>query len=412
MLFARSYQQILGDALLELTQNTKVTRISPGSKARSILEAASRNLNQAYNTFDLNFARAFLSGADGKFLDLLGEILGVSRLGIETASVNASTEVVKFFVETGTFGDINSGSAITIPAGTVLSTEVDNSGVSYKLTTGVVLAASGKSQFVSVTALLPGESSNIGSGALTFHNFTNYTDSANNTLKVTNISGIFTGANVETDINYRFRIAKSALASESANETAVLLAALSVPGVANVVLQNRAKGIGTYKVLIKSITPTVSTALIDSVGAVLSRVTAQGTLGIADKPLETGMAFEISLRYQNGVSVEEKDAIEAQIRSAIEEYVNNLDIGEEFILNELVERVLSVSTNIKDIGQPNRPIDNMFIYRESKLRDSKVREQLISNYIPAADERVILEPSLSQPVTITRDTTKSKPVGG
>lgn len=401
-LFERSYNDIVGSMLLDLTSNTRINRVSPGSKTRALLEIVSRNLNQAYKVFDINLARAFLSGATGTYIDLIGELLGTPRLGTETAKASTSSRVIKFYVNTGTFGAINGAAAITIPAGTIVSTRTDSSGIIYKLPVGVVLSAAVAEQFIPVEALSPGESSNVGADSLLFHNFTGYTDNANNTLKVTNISGIFNGANIENDVNYKFRISKSALASEAGNPTAVLLAALSTPGVANVLLQNRATGIGTFKVLIKSVTPSVSLALIDNVQAAIESVSSLGVIPIADRPDETGMSFTLTMRYHNGTSTEEKDVIEEQVRLAIADYVNSLDIAEDFIVNQLVERVLSVSPNIKDIGRPNKPFDEMFIFKESRLRDAKLRQELIENYIPQGIERVIIEPTLKEPITILR----------
>lgn len=402
MLFERSFNDLTGEMVIDLTSNTRITRTSPGSKARAIVEIVGRNLNQAYKIFDLNFARAFLSGASGKYLDLIGEILGTPRLGSEIANADASTAIQKFFVETGTFGNINNSFPIIIPAGTIISSQIDTGGVNYRLPVGVVLSPSASEQFISVEAVSPGDTSNIGSEILAFHSFTNYTDQANGTLKTINIAGIFNGAEVESDINYRFRISKSALASESANQTSILLAALNVPGVANILIQNRSSGIGTYTVFIKSITPSVSQNLIDQVQANIDKVQAEGIIGKANRPNETGMSFIISVTYRNGIGNDEKDAIENQIRLAIADYVNNLDIGEEFIVNEVAKNILAVSPNIKDIGKPNKPIDQLFIYKETKLRDNKIRQELFDNYTPILVERIIIEPSITDQVVINR----------
>ena len=401
-LFARSFNDLLADAITNLTSNSLVNKTSPGSKARAILEATNRNIAQAYQTFDLNLARALLSGATGTYIDLIGELVNVPRLGSTAANSSSTSQTVKFYVDSGNFGGINGGGSITIPAGTLISTQANAGGVVYQMPTGVTLTNSLSELFFAVEAVSPGAASNVGAGALTFHNFTNYTDNANNTLRVINLSGIFSGADMEDDINYKYRISQSALSAEAANQTAVLLAALSTPGVANVLLQNRSYGIGTFTVLIKSITPSVSDSLIDNVQAAISTVSALGALPLADRPNETGMAFTVTVYYQNGVSDGDKDNIEIQIASTMSDYVNSLDIGEEFILNELVDKVLDVSPNIQDIGSPTAPFDSMAIYKETNLRTGKIRQDLIGNYTPASTERIIIEPSLQQPITIIR----------
>jgi hypothetical protein len=401
-LFARDYNDILGQAILDLTNNSIINRISPGSKARAILEVFSRNVGQAYQTFDTNLTRAFLSGATGTYIDLIGELVATPRLGSTAAQASASSQTVKFYVSSGTFGDINGSSSITIPAGTLISTAPNASDVVYKMTTGVTLNSASTEQFITVEALTPGQNSNVGTNSLVYHNFTNYTDSSNNTLKVINLSGIFNGADTESDTNYKYRISQSTLGAEASNATAILLATLSTPGVANAILQNRAYGIGTYKVLIKSITPSVSAALLDNVQASIEAVSGLGILPFADKPNETGMEFSITVYYQNGTSDDDKVSIESQIISSLSDYVNNLDIGQEFILNQAVESVLSVSPNIKDIGIPGTPFDSVAIYQENRMRTGKIRQSLLGNYIPTAVERIIIEPSLQTPITILR----------
>ncbi len=401
-IFARDFNNLLADSLAELTDSTSLTRTSPGSKIRTILSTVNRRLSEGYQDFDINFARAFLSGADGKWLDLIGELLGIPRLGVSVAQTTDTAQIVKFYVDSGNFGDINNGSDINLPANTILSTLDNQQGTLYKILQAATLVSSQSELFISVVAITPGESSNIGANSLTFHSFTNYTDSANKTLKVNNIANIFNGSDVESDTNYKFRISRSALSSEAANQTSIILAALSVPGVANVILQNRAEGIGTYRIIIKSITPSVSTNLIDNVNAALSRVTAEGVRGLVSRPLETGMTFLLTLTYKNGIGDDEKDAIDVQVRNSITDYVDNLDIGEPFILNQLVDRVLSVSSSIKDIGEPNKPIDDMFVYRETRLNDNKIRQELLANYTPQGNERIIIEPSISTPITIIR----------
>ena len=120
MLFERSYNDLIQEALVDLIRQTRVTRVSPGSKARAILEAASRNLNEAYRTFDLNFARAFLSGAKGRYLDFIGELLGLSRAGTEVAKTSATAQNIRFFVEVNNFGSINDGDSFVVPSGKVI----------------------------------------------------------------------------------------------------------------------------------------------------------------------------------------------------------------------------------------------------------------------------------------------------
>jgi uncharacterized phage protein gp47/JayE len=400
VLFEKSYDELIAEALTELKTNTRINRDSPGSKARALLEVISRKINESYRTFDLNLARPFVSGATGRFLDFIGEMLGLRRLGVVAAGASVDAKSARFFVESGTFGSINNSSNITIPANTILSTQENGTGISYRVTTATTLLAASSSTYVPIEAVVPGASSNVGGGALVFHSFTGYTDVSNNTLKTTNDQGVFTGRDIESDTNFRFRITKSITGAEAANRSAILLAALSVPGVAEIVFVPYARGIGTYDVIIKSVTPLVTDSLIAAVQASVEAVSAQGIIPKARKPVETGITFSVAVRYVSALSLSDRSTIEQRIRNALTSYINGLDISEEFVINEAVQRVLEVDERIKDIGEPGKPFAEISIYKTTKLQDNKVKSTLLKNYVPTSDERLIIEPSVLTPITI------------
>jgi uncharacterized phage protein gp47/JayE len=402
-LFARSFDELLQEATTQVVQQTRLTRISPGSKARAILEAINRNINEAYQTFDLNLARAFLSGATGQYLDFIGEMMGVTRAGIEVANVTSASRTIKFYVDGGgTFGSINNSASILLPAGTLVTTLDAQGGIPYRTNTVQVFPVGATTSFVSAQAVIPGSFSNVGAGVLNFHNYLGYADSANNTLLCTNIAGIFSGAEVESDVNYKFRIASQALSSERGNETAIRINALLVPGVADVITIPYFKGIGTYRLIIKSITPTVPQSLIDTVRVAIDQYSSLGIVPEVAKPKETGLSFTITIKYRKKLADQERTKIEDAITASLKDYVNGLDIGQDFIINEAVERTLSVSEEIKDIGRPGKPFDEIFMYKESKLTDTKIRNELIENLEPEQFERIIIEPSVSKPIKILR----------
>lgn len=401
MLFEKTYEEILEESIGDMTSSTRLNKMSAGAKARSFLEVVSRKLNESYRSMDLNMARAFISGSTGKFLDLWGEWLSRPRLGSAAASVSADVKAIRFYVESGTFGAINGAANIVIPAGTIISSQKDGQGVLYKLIAGATLLAASSSTYVSVEAVSPGTDSNVGQGVLKFHSFTSYTDVVNNTLKVVNDQGIFTGRDLESDTNYRFRLINAVTAAEAGNESAVLLAALSVPGVAEVTLIPYARGIGTFDVMVKSQLPTVSQSLLDAVQSSITAVQALGGGGKARKPVEAGLTFSISIKYRSALTPNDRQDIESRIKTNLTDYVNSLDIGEEFVINEAVQRVLEVDERIRDIGTPGTPFDEIALYKPTKLQDNKIKNILLKNYTPASNERIIIEPSVATPITIT-----------
>lgn len=401
-LFARSYQELMADSLEELATNTNITKLSAGGIARALLESINKRLSEAYETFDLNLARAFVSSAPGQYLELIGTILGVERESSVAASADADTEVIKFYVNSGTFGDINNGNDIVLTQGILISTQAGNGGTLYRTITETRLPAAGNSEWVSAMAVVPGDDFNVGVSSLIYHDFTDYADYLNNSLLVTNIYQIANGKNFENDTNYRFRIVNKALELEAANETAIRLAVLSTPGVADVVLIPKYRGIGTLGAIIKATLPTVSQSLIDSVSVNVEKVKSMGDVAFIRKPKETGITMKLTVHYSQRLPENELENIEDTIKDSITEFINNLDIGESLIINKLAAELFAASDYISNLGEAGKPFDELYIHVESQLEDNKIRQKLLGDYTPNTDERIIIEPSYTTPITLER----------
>ncbi len=399
LLFEKSFEKLQGEIMSELVSSTNITRVTPGSKARALLQAVNKKLNRAYQDFDINILQSFLPFAQGKFLDYIGDMVGVGRLGATQANASLESKTVKFFVDTGTFGDINEGLDISLPAGSRISTGRNVTGVVYRTVISTLLDASLSEQFVAIEAVKDGETQNVGLNTLRYHNVTTLTGDPLK-LGVTNISPVTSGSSIESDVNYRFRIAAQSLSAERANETAIRLALLTVPGVSNILTREYARGIGTFDTVIQSVVPNTPMALIEACQAAIQRVAAQGVNVRADRPSLTGMAFQISVTWRAETTAADKTQIKQRILQAVSDYVNNLAIGEDFIVNEAIERIMAVDNRIKNIGTAHQAIDNVFIYRETKLRDNKIKEELLADYQPEPDERLIIEPSVEIPIIV------------
>jgi uncharacterized phage protein gp47/JayE len=390
-IFSETQDKIFGDIIQEILNNTGVSRSSPGSKTRALVQAVSRKMGRMWNQFDLNMAQAYLDGAEGQFLDFMGSMMGLTRLGEETASVGTTDKNIKFFTTIGTFGDINGASSILIPAGTLISTGPDGTGIQYRVVAATILLASQSEAYIAVQSVRTGSNVNVGANQLVYHNFSNYLDSVNNTLGVTNEASIVNGQDIETDTNFRFRIANQVTSSERANLTSMRLNALSVPGVADVVVVPYHRGIGTVDMLIKSTVPRIPDSLVSVVQTAIDAVVSQGIVATARGPSEVGISMVGTLSLRNQVSAEEETQIIQAATDNVTEYINSLDIGEEFVLQEIVERVLSSSDQVRQVGTPTNPLDNLYVYKPTKLEDNRIRSTLLGNLTPEVDERIIVE---------------------
>jgi len=403
-LIRKNYSDIIDSALRQLTQETNITQLSPGAKARALLEIVSRQISEQYQVFDLNLANAFLSTAQGEFLNYIGEIVGVERLQPITAGTVAESQNVIFYTFAATFGAINGGSDITITKGTRLWTSPSTVGADdstyYYVTEDVTLPSAASQQSIPVSATQQGDISNVGQDTLTNHDFENYSDFENGTLLVRNRASITSGRGLESDEDFRYRISKQVTASEMGNETAIRLAALSVPGVADVSMVPYVRGLGTFAVYIKSLEARVSDELVDAVQDTVDTVQSFGNRGYALKPKEIGIEMILSLTYRESITARDRASINRDVVGTMYDYINNLDIAEDFIVNEVVQRVMQVDDRIKNVGVANKPIDDLKMWKTSRTADNRVRYTLEGDFTAAFDEKVLVEYSLTTPITI------------
>jgi uncharacterized phage protein gp47/JayE len=173
---------------------------------------------------------------------LLGEIYGVTRLPQTNATVDIGDQNFQWYVRNGTFGSINSGQDINIPAGVRIYTAAGTSGPVY-IANAVTLPAAQSSMSFGATALYSGSAGNAAAGVFSLSNFTNYTESTYGSLLVTNNYGIVGGSDAELDDNYRYRIQLKLQGQNGANEAAMRFQILMIPGIQDVVF---APAAGTF----------------------------------------------------------------------------------------------------------------------------------------------------------------------
>jgi uncharacterized phage protein gp47/JayE len=214
----------------KLSQRTGLTDFDADSKIENLISIFVDEIVNSRNEVLGAFQSMQISTATGNQLDSIGQDLGLPRFA-ETAAFSLKREQnVAFYVNSGTFGDLNSGSDIVVPAGTEIYSEENQNDfgkrIVYKTTSSLTLSASAVIGFADARAVASGSGSNIGSGTLLNHNLTSYPG-----LKVVNFFSILNGRNEESDKNYRFRLSKRYDMLASSNDSKLHLESLKVPGV-------------------------------------------------------------------------------------------------------------------------------------------------------------------------------------
>jgi len=377
-------------------QTTGVTQLSPGGKARAFCDIVGNEMGGLELRSYASIGQSLLPFATLDNLDFIGEIYGIPRLDGSTASASVSDGNCVFYVLSGTFGAINSGQDITVPAGTVITTP-STVGPVFTTDDSVLLPAGSSSVSFAATCVIDGAGGNVSANALVNHNFQGYTDFRYGTLLVTNNAGIVTGSDAELDDNYRYRINLKLSSQNGAAQADLTLAILSVPGIQDLVFVREA---GTYICYVYATSPTVPASVMQMVQAQMNTATAWPIVGVATQPDLIGISLSTTLTFVSGATSSQQSAATANAVTAAENYINNLTVGQTLVINQVADQILSADPNILTIGQPNQPLGGIYIWR-SRDDGSRYSRFLVADYVPAVGERILCEQSISSPINLT-----------
>ncbi len=403
MFFIRDPDQIVREAITRFQQGTGFTQFAPGSSARALVEAVGNQTQKAYGIFELGFLESFVGSSSGSHLDFIGELLGISRKTKSKATVDKGAKNFRFYTNAPNFGSINNGQDIgPIPIGTLIETEPQMTGeraIQVVVTEETILPAYENSHYISVESLAFGSEAKAGELSFNKHNFDRYADAVNQTLLVTNVSSVDTGTDDEGDDAYRFRLINQALRGEAANETAIRLAALLVPVVADVSIFSRWRGIGTADVIILSTAGRVSPTLVAAVQDQINPVAGSGCHVLARAPSEVGLSSWVDVVFKSGVIETEKRDLVREMLRRYREYFADFLLGQDLVFADQY-KILYFDDRIKQIGEPNKPIKRSFIYKSDK-DGNRVRERLIGDLFVNPDEKILPEFSITSPLIVS-----------
>lgn len=380
--------------LLVALANTSIKQLAQGGKARSFYDAIGQKLGEVETRQFLNLAQTLYPFATGDSLDMIGELFGVYRIQQQDAQVISNDNNFQFYVKSGTFGDINNGQDIQIPAGVRLYSG-SPSGPVYT-TLSAVLPAAAAIASVGAVSLLPGALGNAPASSLVLHNFTNYSDFSLGALLVTNNFGVVGGRDIEDDDSYRYRINLKLKSTSGIDESALRLQLLSLQGIQNAVFQPQS---GTFLVYLYGISPMVPASLVQMAQQIIDAAAAFPIIGTAVTPDLVGISLDTTISLVNGTSSSEQSIIVANATAAAQSYINNLGTGQQLIINTIADTIRSSDARISDVGQPNQEIADIFIWR-ARSDGSRYSRFLVANYNPSIGERILVEPSQVNAINI------------
>jgi hypothetical protein len=143
-----------------------------------------------------------------------------------------------------------------------------------------------------------------------------------------------------------------------------------------------------------------SPALLAACQAQLNAITAYPNTGTAVSPDLVGISLSTTLTFIAGATPAQQQNAISSASIAAANYINNLALGATLVINELASVILNADSNILDIGQPNQPISNIYIWRD-RADDTRYSRYLVADYTQQLGERMIVENSITNPIQLS-----------
>lgn len=363
----RNFDDIINDSKNYLIQNSKIKNVNRTSTAKLLLDAVAFEQENLYNFQRSQFLNSYLSTATGPYLEEFGILLSEVRKTPQK-STDTSNNNFRFYVDPTFGGDIQDlirefytpaeitelinaglstdGSDIIIPTN-VRITNLDETIVYF--TDNPVTIRNSTEGYSPISAESTGDQYNISPNVLILHNIADIPELRKiaNLILAENKFGVANGESFEDDDNYRWRLSNKIVSNSNANETAIRAAAFLVPGVRAVTIVPKVYGTGTFRVFVEGINPIVTDGLLNAVKESIQRQSAVGENVYVTHPNYVGIEMQIQCRFDFNAN---RNLLKESVRTVVIDYINNLDIGGEIIINEMIQRILNISSQIQDLN--------------------------------------------------------------
>ena len=376
----RKFDDQVAEAINYLATNTPITYLEQGSIARGFVDATMLEINRLQDFVSVNYENSFLSTAQGPFLDLFGESYGVARQVATRARVYKEDQAIRFYVRSGVLGtkvpNPNDSSKGLIPKGTTIINSSGN--IQFVVTEGVSFPVNSKQVHVPAQATTAGTDGNVGANQLTVHSLPNAE------IYVTNDTPITNGTDLESDDQYRFRLAKAFTTRFSSNETAVTVAASTIPGVSRIELVPYARGSGTFDVLVIPQRNKLAKAVKDAAMRSIESVSAYGISPKIREPEYVPFVVAVRLRFAAGTAEGEKEVARQLAQTGILNYIGTIPLGGELVINQLRSAIINSSASIVDLTILELCIDG----RQRGVRNYTLAEDEL--FVPSDTEEAVV----------------------
>lgn len=365
----------------KIANRTNINLFDKDSKTGVLVNVFSEQLyNERQNVINA-FNALNLSTAKGSQIDEIGAIKGIARLGETFASADKAELCFAFYVESGTFGDINSAADIIIPKGTrIWSDEAQNDlgKTIYYITTSEIRCLAGSSiAYGSIKAEASGSGSNVGSSVLRNHDFINYANKSG--LLVINFFSILNGRNRESDDQYKYRISQFYATVASSNETKAKLLALNIPGVLDTKVINGYFGIGTVGLILLGSEYQTNNTLINLVQNQINRIALPGVTIKVLAAVSALFDLKMTIVSRDELSNEAKSRVENTIRRVSTNYLRSKGLGGNIDFSELAQLLIQYLPNGIRLRSSGISVFDSIVIRRNYLTVKSVQAETLLN---------------------------------
>lgn len=375
MIRKKTYSELSTDMRTDAEENTDLNALGAGSVAGTLLDIIAQKISELYGDMEFNFGMAQPSTARGYYLDMKASEFGLTRIEAQPPIAYSGDRIVKFYVSTGVLKD-------ELPAGYIpVGTEIYNSDQSktYRVAADTYFSDTDNEVYVTAGSTSSGSDYNVAKGELSSHSL-----SASNVL-VTNTMAIQNGSAVESNENLRYRMSNAPLLLATSSVNAIKSAITVVPGVSDLMVVPYDQGVGSVGIRIIPTSNVLTEDLADQVAMLASSVRAAGDYLHVVGPEYCKVQISVQLVFVEGVSEGVKKDLITPVENSILKYLSELRMGQAFILNEMIQRVMDVSENILDM--------------EVRCYNFRGRPQALRNFIPYEDEVYIPDPDVDSAIT-------------
>lgn len=163
----------------------------------------------------------------------------------------------------------------------------------------------------------------------------------------------------ETDDDYRARITNQVYVVAGANLTSIRLKALAVDNVKNLVFKQYTHGAGSFTCYVISNDPTQDRSTVAAVQSVIDDTKAYGVYAEVSSPVLIPVELQVRLVFSSDASTAEKGTVRQNVSNAIRDYIDGLNMGDGFVLNDAIQSIMDVSPKIIDLDIYGLAVNNV-----------------------------------------------------